>query len=346
MFNIMKNWWKIAIAMIVSGTVLFGLSFALGARGGYAYVDGGGLKFSSASEAAAQASKISLEPFETVDVDVSSADIEFVASDGYGIEYRLPAFADAPEWNVAGGKLTVRTPSNGFYWTFMDFGFQRHYVKVYFPRGGASFGSVSITTKSGDIVLAELPAGDVSLKTNSGTVKADVLGYKRATAQTSSGDITFRGGGADGAAIKLSAMSGDIKADASGCASVDLETASGQITLSGDTPPHAELKAATKSGGITVDASQWKSLAADATSGDVMITGKPQGSTTAKAMSGNVTMAIRGEARDFSYDISAASGSVRVDGQRMGNSARNANSGAKNTIDANTFSGNVSLDFN
>ena len=178
-------------------------------------------------------------------------------------------------------------------------------------------------------------------------IKADVRRYKQAAAQTTSGNIAFSGSGSGNeASLSLSATNGDIKADASGCGNVDLGTASGRVTLTGDTSPSAELRVTAKSGDATVDVTGWTSLTSETGSGDIRITGGPSGGTTsAKTGSGNVTMALRGDERDFSYQISAGSGSVRVGGRRMGDSAQYTNSDTRNMIHANTRSGNIRVDF-
>jgi DUF4097 and DUF4098 domain-containing protein YvlB len=345
MTGIQKNWWKIALTMIAAGIVLFILSFALGARGGYAYFGDGGLRFATAGENTV-VQEMDIAPFDKVDVNVISANIEFVASDRYGIEMRLPANQGDLVWDVVDGKLTVNAESKYFSFYFMDFGFSKHYIKVYFPSD-AVLNSIDLVASSGNIIIPKLSVGNARLKTSSGAIRADALHYDQATAQTSSGNITFGGNGnGNSAGLALSASSGNIKADASGCAKVDLGTKSGEVKLTGATSPSAELRVTASSGNAYVDVAEWKSLAVDVSSGNINITGKPSGATTANAKSGNVTMALRGEQRDFSYELSASSGTVRVGGQRMGNSARNTNNDAKNTIYAKTFSGNIRVDFN
>jgi hypothetical protein len=347
MNRFLRNWWKYAIAMIAVGAALFLFSVTLGARGGYAYIGDRGLQFAPSGGDATDVMEMDLAPFDSVDVSVDSADIEFVASDRYGLEMRLPEHLEKPEWGVSDGMLTVRAASRKYAFTFMNIGLTRHYVRIYYPAGGANakaeadggnaqFKSIDVKTSSGKIVVPKLSAEGINMNTGSGRIEADVRLYRQANAHTSSGSIIFNGGGNDGS-LRLSADSGSVRADASGCSAVDIVSKSGAITVTGDTSDSTEMTIKTSSGKTDVNISEWRSLTADTASGSIAIRGRPSGATNAKTKSGSVTMTLRGDESDFSYILTANSGKVSVGGRNLGKTARRDNGGATNAIGASAF---------
>ena len=353
MKTILKIWWKIALVMVLAGVALLILGFSFGARGGYVYFSAGRLHFATA-DAYYIVQEPDLPAFDAIEIMARSADIEIIKSDHYGLEMRLPEYEDGPEWGITDGKLTVDASLADNIITFMSFGFnQSHYIKVYVPGGGVSGGtgpdsdklkSVDLTTRSGNIKMQGIPADRIEISASSGYIKVDTPYYRSATAHATSGDIIFNGAG-DKASLKLSASSGVITADASGCDAVDIDVKSGNITLSGDTNATAEIRAKASSGKIDINVAAWESLAADTNSGNIEITGDPHGATSANARAGNVTMRLAGEESDYSYEISASAGTIRVGGRRVGSPARSINNAAGNTINIKTSSGSARVDF-
>ena len=351
--RLMKNWLKISLIMIAVGAALFALSFTLGARGGYAYFGNGGLRIVPTGDAIL-VQEMDLLAFDTVQITTRLSNIEFIESDRYGLEIRLPPYADQPNWDITNGKLTVEIPTVRNTFTIMNLDVQSYYVKIFFPGRAAQegsgildtiFRSVDLSTTSGDIRIAALMSDNLILKTASGSINVNLQHYKQAVAKTTSGDITFLGSG-DNASLVLDVSSGNITADASGCVDVDIKTTSGSIKLIGDTLANALLKTATGSGNIIVNVSAWQSLTAETRNGDVRITGEPYGATNVDARSGSVTVILRGDERDFSYEISTRSGSIHFGGIRMGNIARNVSNYSEKSINIETSSGNVRVDFN
>jgi len=353
MSKILKIWWKIALIMIVAGIALIVLGFSLGARGGYAYIGDGRLRFSSAGTYYT-IEESDLQPFDAIEVMVKASNIEIVESDHYGLEMRLPEYEDQPEWAIIDGKLTINASKTDNIFSFMSIGFhQSHYIKVYCPGGNSSsaidFGSnklksVDLTAGSGGILLQGISADRIGVNTSSGNIRVESAYYQSAAAHTNSGNITFSGTG-DNASLKLSATSGIIRADASGCSAVELDTKSGNITVSGQTNADAEINAKANSGLIDVDVTAWASLSTEIVSGSITATGYPHGTTSAKAGSGNVKMKLGGNEGDFSYDVSTGSGLIRIGGNRIGSPAINTKNASENSIYARTSSGNVIIDF-
>ena len=353
MRRILKHWLRISMTMIAAGVALVILSFALGARGGYAYFGDGGLRIVPVGDAIV-VREMDLAAFDTIQVRARSSSIELIESDRYGIELRLPAYAGEPNWSIANGKLTIDAYSGRSAIMLMNIGFQSDLVRIYYPRqsgnsdgadiGGTVFKSVDLSTTSGSVKIAALMADDLRINTGSGAISVDISHFRQAVVQSKSGGIAYKGKG-DAASLTISTISGGIKVDAAGCGAVDLNTRTGGISLGGDTLPNAQLRVASSSGSISVDVSAWMSLTAESGSGDIRIKGKAEGATFANARSGSLAMTLRGDERNFSYELSSRSGTIRIGGIRMGNSAKHISEEEMNTVIAQTSSGNISLDF-
>lgn len=341
---IYKNWWKIALVLIVAGFALSALGFAFGARGGYAFFEDGRLRIVSSDENII-VREMDVAQFDVVEVKTGSASIELIASDSYGFEISLPQYVGKPSWSITDGKLAIDASSQANMFSIVNFNIASHYVKVYYPVGNASvLKSVDLTASSGGILLQGVSAESISLKASSGSISAEVPYYRQATARNSSGSITFNGNG-DNASLILVANSGTIRADSSGCAIVDISNSSGSITLSGDTLPSAEVQLKASSGTIRSEIPAWQSLTAKNTSGSINIIGQPHGNTSASVSSGSITMTLNGDESDFSYDMSTTSGTIRIGGQRIGSPARYSSDTAGNTLMADATSGSIRVDF-
>jgi len=342
---IMRNWWKLAVAFIVAGAILFLAGWTMGARGGSVYADKSGLHVVQPDGYTNfTIDEQNLQPFNNVNISAYSPSIEFVPSDHYGLQACLPTAAGAPEWSDANGTLTVNAKSDEF--TLNLFGFVNEptdYVKVYYPAS-AGFTGLTLETASGDISVPKITVGDFSAASVSGSINAEVEGFTTASVSSSSGDVTFNGSG-NSAGLKVKTVSGGIKAGLNGCTQADVSSGSGDITLTGG--EGTALTIESSSGYITAQNIKSSALTAQTVSGNVNITGDMRGQTSAKSTSGDVSLAAAGSADQYSYDLTSISGDITVDGQRMGSPARPAaGAPAENTILANTDSGNIRLDFN
>ena len=303
MKQIFNSWWKIAIIAIVVGIALIALGFALSARGVYVYFDGGRVRFASNAEQIF-IEEYDLESFDEISVMANSANIELIESTSFGLELRLPAHADKPEWSIADGKLSVDARVFDGNFIFMSFDSRSYYIKVYVPKGHV-LEHVELNTSSGDILLSNVSAENIAIQARSGTIEADTTG----------------------------------------CTNVHVKSESGDVKLFGDTLPTADIFASATSGDVNVDVATWQKLTVQSNSGDVEITGEPNGVTSVDSMSGQVTLTLNGNQRDFSYDISTRSGTVQVGGQSYNDSARSIDRDAKNTIEVRASSGDVRVDF-
>ena len=186
-----------------------------------------------------------ISAFDSVNVATSSAMIEFVASDHYGLEILVPERI-SPEWDVANGQLTISAKPRGFF-SAPNISFSKSYVKVYYPVG-AVFHDISLKSSSGSIELPQVVVYDLNASTSSGKINASVGNCDSISATTSSGSVTLTCTGDSAAALTVDTSSGSIRADGVAWRDVRTKTHSGSTEISGELFGNTNVK--TSSGSV------------------------------------------------------------------------------------------------
>ena len=308
MKSIFSKWWVFALVFIVAGISLLTVSWALGAGGGYVYIDRNGLHVGQDGEGEYKhLSENSLEEFSSVEVSVISADVEMIASDHYGFEAQLPLEAEDIEWKIEDGKLIIDGQQD---WAkrvnLFNLGFwgKDYFVKVYYKSG------------------AELE--EISLKSTSGNLKTDAMRCNNLTAET---------------------VSGDNMVIVDECGEVTLKSTSGRVSLDADNDAPMKLKMNSISGNVEVKNAKWDSMIAESVSGEVVVSGEAGADTTAKSVSGNVKLMLRGN-KKYAYAMTSVSGGIYVNGDRMGSPARSVDDeSAVGMVNVSTTSGEIRVEF-
>ncbi|MDR1689099.1 MAG: DUF4097 family beta strand repeat-containing protein [Clostridiales bacterium] len=298
-----RRWGKLGALLITAGLIFMAAGWVLGARGGSIWFDRnrGRFSFSTGEEAARNDINITqrnMETFTSAEISSSVADVEFIPSNDYGLEIRVPE-GTKPEWKIENGTLKVEINSNnkinlfGFYISTADY-----FVKVYYPKN--KLGNVEIDVLSGDVFFPEAEVGRLAVKVAAGDVKAGAIRYSIAQIEANAGDIEFDGFGEpgeteisvsagtitasvkDGKKVNLKTDAGDIIADLEGCESVEVKTSSGEITLNGIDTNNTSMELKTNLGSIRIDGENADdeyilknggkyTLNAKASSGDIII---------------------------------------------------------------------------
>ena len=279
-----------------------------------------------------------ISAFDSVHVNVSSANIEFTASDRYGLEIFVPE-RYRPEWDVTNGQLTIYERTGGFRFV-PHFSFSKCYVKVYYPVG-AEFHDISLRSSSGNIEFSETAVSDLNITASSGAVYAKAEKCASAYIKTKSGDVKLSGSVDD---VDISTSSGAVRSDTSGSGAIRAITRSGSVTLGceGDRP--AALNVSTSSGSIRADGAVWRDVRTTTRSGSTEIRGELSGDTYVKTSSGDVKLSVSGDPSQYGYSLTPSSGSIHWDGMKMGKPARSSGS-FENNITVDTSSGGIRVDF-
>lgn len=203
--------------------------------------------------------KMSVDQFETIDIDVSRAQVNLVPSDGYYVEYAVMSESKNP-LTLQNGRLTFRDDTGRFFEINLDF--RKHdkkeYLTIYYPKDAdfdtieanldmgsldmdgvnakvvdieLSMGSLSVENSNMDTFSAELDMGNLTMeKTETGTFSAELsMGDLRVSESvvTAEMDAELDMGSAD---ISLAKIDGKSRKIQYGC---DIETDMGDIKIDG-----------------------------------------------------------------------------------------------------------------
>jgi DUF4097 and DUF4098 domain-containing protein YvlB len=281
--------------------------------------------------------------FKAAGIITTSADVELIPADCFGIEIRMPA-AFEPEWKVENDRLVFRqtNPVNANIGVSMTN--NRRYVKIYYPEGTV-FDDIHLQTTSGNItVSAESNRGRLTVKATSGYVRADVSGAAEAAIHTSSGNIMSSLH--DTADVYLTASYGKVETGVDGCDTVTIKTTSGNVSVTNDDEKAVMLSVNVSSGKIEADGKAWINLSTESSSGDIRIKGALWGDTSVRTSSGRVELTVKGRASQYGYNLNTVSSGAAIhwDGNRLGKPARSSGS-FEHTIEISTSSGGIKVDF-
>lgn len=184
-----------------------------------------------------------LEPFDSMEIDVLAADIRVIPGEEWSISYNLSEKEPLKHFGVEQGTLYVETsfdPSE-------HFEHANWFVIVTIPAGtsldeieletisgsvefqGFSCDSISLSSTSGKVTAQDVTARDLDLKSTSAKITADNVSADHLEAETVSSDLCVNGSFGK---LELSSVSGDM--DVCGSISIlgALENVSGDISLS------------------------------------------------------------------------------------------------------------------
>ncbi|MBO4746567.1 MAG: DUF4097 family beta strand repeat protein [Clostridiales bacterium] len=192
--------------------------------------------------------KTVVDDFSNILIDVNAADVRFIESDEYAIEYKIEA-KDVTAESV-NDTLTISSHKHKFEINFSWFNFNDNdcFVYVYYPKG-ADFKDVLIDTSAGDINIEKgfdcdkisfnSSAGDVTINNVNGALDVDLsagdfeatnckFGYS--VFDLSAGDVDLTNCTIAGGELDMSAGDFDAKA-LTLTASFDVDMSAGDCTI-------------------------------------------------------------------------------------------------------------------
>ncbi|MBO4928266.1 MAG: DUF4097 family beta strand repeat protein [Clostridiales bacterium] len=190
----MKTFTKVCLitagVSLALGIALTATGFALNGGNGFYMKWDHGFKFSDSIEAF-EKGRTEIGSFKDVEIDVSSANVNFIESDSgkFEIEYRVESDEEADiVCEVKDNKLTFKDRSDSAF-IISNFNFlyindkDDLYVNVYYPAG-TEFGNVHLDTSAGDVKISDtfncelldldMSAGKTNLSNVSGALKVDM----------------------------------------------------------------------------------------------------------------------------------------------------------------------------
>lgn len=172
---------------------------------------------------------------------------------------------------------------------------------------GFGFGSVDLSSTSGDIGAALLSAENLTAASTSGDIEVSSVYAENITVSSTSGEIQV-GSCRAGGYLNTGSTSGEIEITSCSADTLEAKTTSGELEINGSDA--SSIKAKTISGDIDISRTEAKNSASfECTSGNISFTGFDASEITATTVSGGVRGTLR-SSKEFS--VSTVSGSVSV----------------------------------
>ncbi len=286
----------IAVCLIPVGVVAMLVGFSFGGRTGWRY-DFSSRKALTRGEAVSET--VELKDFDSLKIDVTSADVIIESGDSYRLEYKVYK-GEEPVITEGNGSLTVKQPTtNGF---MVNFGYDAgdNIYKITVPGNSkeisldikSSSGEITIDSvnssgkieaSSGDIRLNDIEGAELKVKTSSGEIICNKLTVPDAGFTASSGIVDIMEMSAED--ISCHTSSGDIRIKGSTAASVDCEASSGEVTI--------ELKGNEDDYSYDLDAS----------SGDIRVNGQKFDDDYKKDSSGDRMISVKTSSGDIKVTV-------------------------------------------
>lgn len=256
--------------VIIAACVLLVLGVALWVIGGVR--SGGFWPLKAESGNAERMEKLVEEPFDSIELNEISADVEICRSaDGYCRVVWQQTEQEPLEIRVQNGQLILERKSRQSWGLFSigsgltDLGVTTLYLpeerwqqlSVETVSGsitldpGFSFEKLELETVSGDLRLSETRATEAELSSVSGELRLEgVTAEKGLICETTSGDIVLED--CDGPSIRLMSVSGDLTAKLLSPKEISASTVSGDVQKPADGAGSGQLQVETVSGDITI----------------------------------------------------------------------------------------------
>lgn len=327
---------------------------------------------------------LTLDSFESIDVNAGQANVEFIQSDHYGVNIRYYDEKNPPVYSIDSGSLKIAdTQESQSSWFHFDlFPFQNEdTIQIYLPKSiplknikvQSSSGRVQldgITSEKADLHLdfgsldlRNAVLGDTSIILQNGSSAIQNLSVKNLSFSNDFGKSSFENIEVD------SATNSAIKAD-NGEINITSLTSTGPLVLEDkfggvhvDGMKAGSFKSTLQNGKFEMSHSQINDLTvqnsfgeislSDLTSnglnlqnqnGSIALDGSLKGISTIKSDFGKVTVKTSLAQSSYNYDFSTDFGKVKINDQSTGNNVRQ-NTGAQNSLTIQCQNGGIDANF-
>ncbi|HCR43246.1 MAG TPA: hypothetical protein DIV41_01575 [Ruminococcaceae bacterium] len=360
----------LAGAAFLSGACIDGVTFG---KDGAQIIDK--QKYSSSDD--------NLTEFSSVKLNIDKADVEFIPSDHYGIQFVHYGKNDTFDYKVENGTLKAVTADN-YSHSFVSFDFgntsRGNTLSIYYPKN-TELKNVEVTDNSGSLEVSGLKAskvraclqygrfyldgsecGDIGIDIKNGgcvlkNVKSGTLDYNNDYGKGTFEDINVTGT----QDVKMLSKNGSLTVKNFKCAGIEADSSYGSMELDGLSA--SSLKSMLKNGNLSVKNSTLKNIVAENTYGKVNITGVKSGGANVKCKNGeiNVDGELAGTTQvssdygkvhvstslpkeKYSYTLVTKYGNVAVDGKTYDMNIASTEK-AENSLHAESSNGDVDVFF-
>jgi DUF4097 and DUF4098 domain-containing protein YvlB len=335
----MKNIWKLIAIAIATGLVLSIIGISMGASRTL-YLSNTGIHIAGGGES--RITELDLGYFNSIFIDASFSDVEFVAADKYGVDIR--GYDMEWHWTLEGEILTISHERRSRI-QILNFGLSsnsnRSYVKVYLPRD-AELENVAIKSGSGNVKLGNFRADSVEITNSFGDV--ELYNAKSDHLMIDMNSVNFTGSNINVQSLFYNNRFGNGRFQTVSAERFTAESNSGDLELTGCV--FGEISITSSFGKITANDIVSSRADIQANSGDISLNGDFTGETIIQSNFGNVKLSTSGEKEEYSYDISAKFGRITLDGERLENDTSiKSRSLSENSLNITVSSGDIEVYF-
>ena len=275
-----KTWIKAALICVLLGAALLIIGRTIGGVPGF-YIDRSGLHTADETlRSETIRGSDTLDPFNSIELDIKYADVELITSDRFAIEYCTMAEYKEPDYEVKNGKLTFRESHSvslfnvGLF--YKSFGVSteetRYYVRIEIPKD-TELTNVSLNIESGNLDISSLQADALNISNEYGDISLN----------------QYKGG------------------------SLNIQMESGSLSLGAlDT---AQTKIYNEYGEVYVSDAKGDRLTIQMESSDCQIDRLQFSDTQIKNEYGNISLGLPGDLDNYGFDLRAEYGDIRVENE-------------------------------
>lgn len=287
-----------------------------------------------------------LEAFDKLDMEIDFADIQIEESDHFGIEYCVNE--SRPISLKAEGKNLVITQAKQGGGNFIFFSLggitlsdsaQNEYVTLYVPKG-EKYQELSIANEFGDILLPDIQADKLTVKSSFGDIKTGMLEAVITDITMESGD--FKAEGIKGDSLKLVNSFGKVSIENAGLTGpLTAKVESGDVEL--ERIEAGSLDVSASFGKVSGDTISAEKMVFVLGSGDCII-GEVSGTdVTVQNNFGDIDLGLREGIEAYSTEAETEFGSIDVNKEDMGSKYKDKNSSSGRSLILNCESGDIKL---
>ncbi len=348
----MKNSTKMILAgslcLLIMGSIFFVIGMLLGGTPSFR-LNNRGVELDKSNKVFSL-EKTKIDKFSKADLDIEYADVSFVESDDYYIEYYYNSDSE-PDYKVENGKLSFRDSNKAgvgvynFDISFFSYKSAENKVVVYIPKA-AYFDDVLIKVASGDVNVEGMNTAMLTLKNSFGDIEMVQIAADTANIELSSGKLTVNG--LDSKEYTIKNSFGNVSLDGVNTNSLftdtygEIELSSGNLEINKlftDT-----LKIENSYGNIAMKDIDTKELTGDLSSGDFLINNGSLKNAVIDSEFGDIELNLKGNEKEYALDLETSFGDITRNDYQEGDSYNNHND-STDAISVSAGSGDIELNF-
>lgn len=335
--NLLKNIWLICGGAILVGVILCMIGFCCGGAKPVS-VGQNGIVIRSNTKHTTQ--DLNLNAFQSLDMNIQNADIEFVASDKYGIEICYYGDENLIRYSIENNTLKVTDGSKDqIHLIDLNFLYQNNVIKIYMPQK-AVLENVKIANSCGNLHINGFSAQKTDISCSSGDVTMWDVSSKSLKIMNNCGGIDMRSITSDTMWVKTSA--GNITMKDLTSSNTDTFNDCGNVTVNSSKLGNATFE--NHAGNIDALRITTTQLDAKNKCGNMKFDGELGGKSTLDDKSGNIDFATSLSDKDYEYNLSTNCGNIKVNGTDHAAHIKESSNAANNLVITNSC-GNVNANF-